>query len=506
MRSGTTGLLWRHFWRRGAWVFIACVIIVPEVAFIVTSKREKQYASTAALLFERTVVDPSLGGSAVAPSGDARRQAATNLSLVGIDTIATRAARSMGPPWTTDAVKARIEIEPDGESNLINVTATYSQPSVAARLANVYATAFVKYRREGDRQAIEEQISLLRDAISGSGGATASADVNALRQREEQLGVSAALQTGGTRIVQTARTSTTAVSPKPTRNLVLGILAGILLGIFLAALRVLTDRRVRSADHAAEIVDRPLLAVFPRLRPKNNGAVSLAELRIPSQMLLANLGFFSVDQKIHTIVITSAEPREGKSTIAISLALAGAEAGRDVLLLEADLRRPTAGGRLGLIEGEGLSSVLRGATDLAHATRTVDVPFDGLGDDPPTVDVLTAGAVPPNPADLLASDRMRTLLSELRARYDLVIIDTAPMGTIPDCVPLLTIADGTLVVCRIDHTESTVLARFAHQIQLSTARVLGMVANAAPNGVNSSYEYYGYGSGAEGKAHPSSVG
>lgn len=492
MRSGSTGSLWRQFQRRGAWVFIACVVMVPEIAFIVTSSREKQYAATAALLFERVVVDPSLGGSASAPSGDARRQAATNLSLIGIDTIAARAARTLGPPWTTDAVKARIEIEPEGESNLVNVTATTPVPRVTARLANVYASEFVKYRRETDRATIEEQISLLRDAISGTGAGSASADVDALRRREEQLGVSAALQTGGTRVVQRARTPVQAVSPKPKRNLALGLLAGILLGVLLAALRIRTDRRIRLADEAAEIIDRPLLAVFPRVRINRDGVVSFAEFRIASQMLLANLGFFSVDETIDMIVVTSSGPGEGKSTIAMSLALAGAEAGRDVLLLEADLRRPTAAGRLGLIEGEGLSAVLSGATDLARATRTVEVPFDDLGDDRPTVDVLTAGAIPPNPADLLASDRMRTLLSELRERYALVIIDTSPIGIIPDCVPLLTVADGTLVVCRIDHTEGKDLARFAHQMQLSSARVLGLVANAEPDSVSSNYEYYGY--------------
>jgi capsular exopolysaccharide synthesis family protein len=214
-------------------------------------------------------------------------------------------------------------------------------------------------------------------------------------------------------------------------------------------------------------------------------------------MLLANLRYFAVDDDVRCVLVTSSRPGEGKSTVAASLAFAAMEAGQSVVLLEADLRRPSLSGRLGLVAGEGLGGVLTGTVDFEQAAQRVPAPFDDLEALPggrPYIDVLTAGATPPNPADLLASDKMRELVERLKTQYDLVVVDTAPAGAVPDTVHLFSVADGTLVVSRIDVTETEALTALRSQVMQGTARILGLVVNAEPrSGRADYYGYYGYG-------------
>jgi receptor protein-tyrosine kinase len=211
-------------------------------------------------------------------------------------------------------------------------------------------------------------------------------------------------------------------------------------------------------------------------------------------MLRANLRYFNVDREIKSVLITSATPGEGKSTVAMYLALAAASSGARVLLVESDLRRPTLNRRLGISSSHGISEVLAGARELRSAIDHIELES---GTASHTLDVLTAGPIPPNPSDLVESDKMRQIIRAAESAYDLVIVDTPPTSVVSDAIPLVRLVSGVLVVTRLGKTTKDSAHHLRDQLENLDANVLGVVVNSASRragyGSQSGYEYsYGY--------------
>ncbi len=209
-------------------------------------------------------------------------------------------------------------------------------------------------------------------------------------------------------------------------------------------------------------------------------------------MLRANLRYFNVDRAVKSVLVTSAAPGDGKTTVAWNLALAAAGGGAKVIVLEADLRHPRfAAATIGIYRGKGLSTVLAGDVSLEDAVQHVPVPDDANGSSPRTMDVLFAGPLPPNPTDLLESERMQSLLEKVEGEYDLVIVDTPPTAVVPDAVPLVGRVGGVIVVGRIGKTNREALVSLRDQLQHLNAPTLGVVVNA----IGRDAVGYGYGYG-----------
>lgn len=254
-----------------------------------------------------------------------------------------------------------------------------------------------------------------------------------------------------------------------------GLLGGLVAGVALAMVRHATDTSVRSVRGLSEAVDVPLLAatyvgragradlVPTRDAPASPTAESMRRLR-------TTLQYLDVDNPPHVLAIASTEPGEGKTTVACDLALALAKAGGRVLLIEADLRRPSIADRLGLERSVGLTSVLAGQVELIDAVQRTTF----------GADVLTSGALVPTPGELLASQRMRALLTEARAHYDHVVVDTAPLLTVGDTSALLPLVDGVLLLCRWRSTQTVKLTLSVQLMRSVSARTLGVVLTFVP--------------------------
>lgn len=197
-----------------------------------------------------------------------------------------------------------------------------------------------------------------------------------------------------------------------------------------------------------------------------------------------NLEFTAVDDELQTMVITSASSGEGKSTTSSNLAVVYAQQGKKVLLVDCDMRRPTAHFTFRLSNGIGLSTVLAKKTTVEKATHSTQVE---------NLDLIAAGPIPPNPSELLSSKMMDRVLEELRANYDIIILDAPPMMQVADTRLLARKVDGVVLVVGCDKSDRQMVVKAKEQLTLAEAHILGVVLNKRePQGSDDYYYYYAY--------------
>jgi len=273
-----------------------------------------------------------------------------------------------------------------------------------------------------------------------------------------------------------------------------------MLGLGIAFLLERLDRRIREPRDLEAVYGLPLLGVVPQSAALSRSARSGKNAKgvLPAgeaeafHLIRAHLRYFNVDRQLHTLLVASAATGDGKTTIARHLAAAAARMGSRVLLLEADLRRPTLAKQLDVQFGPGLSDVLIGAVSLSEATQTIDLGSpSAAGSGGRMLDVLVAGAVlPPNPGELIESHAMETLLERAKSTYDLVVIDTTPLTAVSDAFPLLRKVDGVLLVGRLGRNRRDVAQRLHETLTGAGAPLLGVVANGFKSGrLGGSYGY-----------------
>lgn len=273
-------------------------------------------------------------------------------------------------------------------------------------------------------------------------------------------------------------------SPDVTRNLTLALLAGLLLGIGFALLRHNLDTRIRTVTDLADMTGTPVLATVP-LRKGEDGLVFMETDPFSPhaeaiRRLRTNLMFVDVTTRKHSFLVTSPMPSEGKTTTAVNLALAMADAGTRVVLVDADLRNPSVAKTLGLEGTVGLTTVLLGRA-------TLDDMLVRWGDH--ELYVLPAGEIPPNPSELLGSEAMEDLFVELRERFEFVLVDTAPVLPVTDATVVDRLTGGSLLVVAANRTRKRHVAEALRTFETSGASIAGTALTMAPL---ESVAYYGY--------------
>jgi len=280
---------------------------------------------------------------------------------------------------------------------------------------------------------------------------------------------------GAVEPVTTAAEPTDPVSPGPGRNGALGLGGGLALGLALANLLDRTDDRLRRKEDLEAAVDLPVLGLLPRVsrRHLEAGAVGVVAAGSPSaeayRTLRTNLQLLAIGRQIRCLQVTSPTSNEGKSTVATNLAASFAQAGQRVIIVDGDLRRPRVHEAFGLLNEVGLSSVLSGQRSLAESIGTLD--------GQPCLVALTAGHVPPNPDELLGSDRARAVLATLRENCDILLIDAPAVLPVLDALVLSRHVDAILLVARPGRsTRGQVVAALQRLGQVG-APVVGTVLN-----------------------------
>lgn len=274
-------------------------------------------------------------------------------------------------------------------------------------------------------------------------------------------------------------------SPHVFRNVLLGLVLGLLLGLATAILRHVLDTKVRSEADVRALTDSSILGVIAfddgvpshpvilREDPRSAAAEAVRRLR-------TNLQFIGVAQQTQSLVITSSVPGEGKSTTAINLAVSLADAGSRVLLVDADLRRPSIAEYLGLEGRVGLTTVLIGKASVEDVVQ----PWSDS-----SLDILPAGQIPPNPSELLGSPAMRALLDQLTSTYDMVLIDSPPVLPVTDAAVLGRQVGGALLVAGMDRIHRPQLRETLESLDTAGCQVLGLVMNKIARREVGSYVY-----------------
>jgi receptor protein-tyrosine kinase len=436
---------------RQRWMTIVIVALLAlSGTALFTLRVTPQYASTA-----RLFISTPESNTDQAYSGGLFSQARVTsyADLLTGEEISRRVVDRLNLDESPRDLAKQIKAVAKPETVVLSITVTDSGPERAQLLTQTVAEEFVRYVRE-------------LETPEGQTNAPVKAS-----------------------IVDRATSPSEPVSPRPVRNLTLAALLGLLLGAGAAVLRETLDTSISSADDLKDATQgAPLLGSInfdkdapsrPLVTDLNSHAPRVESFRV----LRTNLQFVDVDNESKVVVVTSSVPEEGKSTTVCNLALTLAHAGENVVVVEADLRRPKTAEYLHLEGTVGVTSVLTGRIDLDSAIQSA----------PWGLHVLAAGAIPPNPAELLQSTAMKDLLKRLRDQFDVVVIDAPPLLPVTDAAILGQMSDGAILIVRHGKTTRDQVSSAVDRLDAVDARLLGTVINMTP-AKRSAYGYgYSYG-------------
>lgn len=485
-------------------MFVALLVGVPAIAYAVISQEMRTYQSSVLIQENAQAVDTLLFTGVPAGSRANIQTLGAEARIITTPKVAALAAQHLHPaPADPSSLLSDITAAGDSTTGFITITATSTSPARAANIANAFAQGVVELRTAQATRLLTATIDRLRYQLARLHGPDASVQRTQLSQELQQVVALRAAQGNNAQILQPAVPEATPVSPKTTKIVGLAVLVGFLLAIGAVVIAEATDRRIRNPDDLEELTHLPLLSVIPKTA--FSAPVTSSE---PFQMLRSALTFFNVDRSLSTILVASPVKGDGKTTVATHLAMTMAHSGRKIVLVDADLRWPQAEARLGITgeavsPGHGLTGVLTGESALSDAL--VDVPLDEKDEDDDSarheldgsLRLLPGGGPVPNPSELLASQRMREVLSQCTRLADVVIIDTTPLLTVSDSIPLLDCVSGAVLVARLNGTPKDAVRRFLKTSSNTGATILGVVATgSAAGGLYGRYGYgYGYGYG-----------
>jgi capsular exopolysaccharide synthesis family protein len=516
---------WAVIWLRLP-LIIALVVIAAASTYLLSSMQTNLYQATAKI----RVVDPNaqavFNGAQIVV--DPKRNVDTQLQLLRSPDLRTAVEDQLGG----DATKiSSISAAAVGSTDLISVTVSSPSPEVAQAGANAMADIYVKQRKDQETSSftaradelrskaldLDAQIATIDNQLGDKATSPTQADVLRsqraalvaqqadLRTRATQFDVEAATRSGAAEVSQKASLPTSPYSPTPKRDAALAGVLALLVGIGLAFLLVRLDNGIRTVEDIENLAgDVPVLGGIPIAGSRNSGSrkvdrharrtlVPLDSTAAEAYRALAsNLRFSALGAKRTRILVTSAEGAEGKSTVVANLALVLAESGQRVVIVSADLRKPSIGSFFGIDEAKsGLTTVLLGDQTLDEAMRSIVLPSGRR------MAMLPTGPLPQNPAELVGSAAMGALLDRLEAAgADFILIDSPPLLPVADSLALSQFCDGAVVLSLVGETPKNHLKQTLDRLRQVNTHIIGVVLNGVPTKGRYSRYYgsYSYGS------------
>lgn len=429
MRLSQVGRALRERW----WLVLAPIFIAVAVSLGSNLLQSPTYTATTQLFVATTnAANPT---DVYTGSQFSQGRVSSYIEILQGPAIAERVAKKLGLRESSATLQDNIAASAVADTVLINVSVSDAQPREAARLAQAVAADFISY-------------------------------VDALEARNDSTGSP----------VHVSQTYAPAVpsspsAPSPTRDAALAAVLGLLLGVALAIAVAAADTTVKSELDLTSTTGVPLIGSVLATQGRNDRSGRAAVESEDFERIRTNLKFFAMDAQNKTLAVTSAVEGEGKTTVAMNLALSLVRDGSRTCLIDADLRQPAIASALGLSNDIGLSDVLAGTVTAQQAMQE----SGGAG-----LVVLPSGPVPPNPAELLGSQRMRDLLAELSTGFDFIVLDTAPALPVADAAILAAEIDGVLLVAGYGTTTRQRVSKAVEALRLGGAAHMATVLNRVP--------------------------
>ena len=509
--------------RRRKWVVLLAAFIVPLLAVAYSLHQQKRYEASADVLLNSETVATTV--SAIPQSGlseDPVRVTDTQAQVARVPKIARDTLRAVSSArLTVGEFLADSSVSSSPASDVLTFAVTSHDPALAKGLANAYARAYSGYRQRLYTDSIERALAdvqrrLRRLDRSGAtlerrgaaiGALTASESLyTSLIDRQQALESMQALQPSAASVLRQAD-GAVLTQPKTLRNVALGLVVGVVLGLMVVFLREALDTRVRTAEEiSAQLGGLPLLGRVPRSPKRLRRAGRLVMLEEPAshraeafRIVRANLDFVTLDRDVRTIMVTSALEQEGRSTTIANVAIALARAGKHVVLVDLDLRHPALGRVFG-VNGPGLTEVVLGHVPLEEAlspimltdaaargrrfawrrrrNRNGALTREPLG----KLEMLPSGPIPPDPGEFVSSPALGRILHALRGRADVVLVDAPQALRIGDVITLSSRVDGIVVVARSKVLRRQTLAELNRVLAPASTRLLGVVVTGEREG------------------------
>jgi Mrp family chromosome partitioning ATPase/capsular polysaccharide biosynthesis protein len=530
---------------RWKWLIIGATIVVGFLGAAYTYTRTPLYQAGAQLLYQQQI-NPTNNFNGI----DTNQQQADIGSVpavVASSQVGGAAARTLSAKDRAAGYSTSVGLQTDpntsGYASVVTIAGVSQDPQVAADVANAYANAFVAWRQDNARASLTKEIAAVQSSLAGL--SKTSASYQTLSSQLQNLVLAQKSVTGDFSVLTPAYPPSTPFSPRKTRTLAIAVILGFVLGVACAFLLEQLDTRVRDEDQVSDTLALSVLGHLPPLARKT-GQTGVVQMLVNPFGLMAeavrvlrgNLDFMGVDGEVHTLLVSSSVQGEGKSMTACNLAVSMALAGKRVVLVDADLRRPRIHTYLGVQNSVGLSSVVARRAELSEALVPITLDKtvgsgDGLAapdvrvregalrvfsaggrdgdderaadaarardagpagwstgaDDNPVLRVLPSGPLPPNPGEMVASRRFRELVDELADDADLVLIDTPALLSVGDTAAMAAHVDGLVFVVNTTQVRRPMLERSHAQLTKLPCRKLGLVLISSKRAHG---PYYGY--------------
>lgn len=426
--------LMRRYWR----TIVATVLVVVALTSILSLVQKREWTATTSLFV--AVESGGTAGELFQGANYAERQVKSFVEVAKSPFVLQPVIDSLRLDSTPRELGEDISVAAPINTSIIEMSAVRENPREAADIANLAADSLARAVEGLSPRSSDGQQQLVQATV-----------------------------------IERATVPTSPTSPKPLQNLALGILLGALLGVGQALLRNRLDTRIRTAADVAHVTDSTVIgAIANHLHAPDDEKSGYSPTDESFRTLRTNLGFVGLaGERRSSFVLTSSVPAEGKTEIVTRLARSLAEAGERVLLVDADLRRPQVAERLGLEGAVGLSHVLSGQAKAWDMVQPGDVA--GL-------DVLPAGAIPPNPSELLASEALATFLREAESRYAFVLFDAPPLLPVTDAAVLASHVGGAIVVARSGLVTQHELGAALNSLEAAGGDLIGIVLNDVARG------------------------
>lgn len=475
--TGTAAILWR-----GKHLIIIAVVLAIATAVVTTKLSAKVYESTSLIQVAPQV--PTAGAEILGVQQASQDLATTYATLVTHRSFLARirgvvAGGRYSAEYLAANVSARPMTQDTNNTNLIELRGRGASPEAARGLTQQVADAFVQTVSADNRTRAQQQQNELQgriaaltvqiDKLTSAKSASASEQIASLKATRGALTAQYADtiaqsvgRDGEVSVVAPAIADSAPITPRPLLNTVLGATLGVLIGVGLAWLRSALDRELHTSDEIESLVGLPVLSSIP-LR-QSSGADDLVS-REAYDVLRTNLTFLSLEKPLAVLTVTSSEAGEGKTATVEGLGLAACRRDLKVLLIDGDLRTGQLSMRLGASDGPGLVNVVAAGTKLDSALVELR----------PGLTLLPAGPAPPNPPTLLASAKTTQLLVELRERFDLIVIDSPPVGHLADAAILAALSDASILVARAGRTDRAGFVAAANALERTPTPTVGVV-------------------------------